>query len=64
MDKKPPAPSTASRIDEPHDHFPRCSFCSKRRSEVDAMFEGPGAFVCNECVALFVEQIAKRRAGG
>jgi hypothetical protein len=45
------------------EHLPRCSFCGQRRSEVDAMFEGPSAFICNECVTFFGEIIAKRRAG-
>lgn len=39
----------------------RCGFCSKRQSEVSAMFEGPGTFICNECVMLFAGQLAQRK---
>ncbi len=30
----------------------RCSFCGKYENEVVRMFEGPDAFICNECIAL------------
>ena len=30
----------------------RCSFCGKRDHEVIRMFEGPNAFICNECISL------------
>lgn len=30
----------------------RCSFCGKYENEVIRMFEGPNAFICNECIAL------------
>jgi hypothetical protein len=40
----------------------RYTFCSKRQSEVLAMFEGGGAFICDRCVALFAEEVAKRTA--
>ena len=29
-----------------------CSFCGKSEDEVVRMFEGPDAFICNECIAL------------
>ena len=42
-----------------------CSFCSKRQGEVLAIFAGPSAvYICDECVTLLAEQVAKRRAGG
>jgi ATP-dependent Clp protease ATP-binding subunit ClpX len=34
-----------------------CSFCQKASKEVAKMIAGPGAFICNECVALCVEII-------
>ena len=40
----------------------RCGFCSKRQAEVEAMFEGPAAFMYNQCVMLLAEQIAKPRS--
>ena len=30
----------------------RCSFCGKRESEVRRMLQGPGARICDQCVAL------------
>ncbi|MBQ3181211.1 MAG: ATP-dependent Clp protease ATP-binding subunit ClpX, partial [Clostridia bacterium] len=30
----------------------RCSFCGKNENEVVRMFEGPNAFICNECISL------------
>ncbi len=30
----------------------RCSFCGKSENEVIRMFEGPDAFICNECISL------------
>lgn len=34
----------------------RCSFCSKRKSEVRKLIAGPGgAVICDECVVLCVE---------
>ncbi len=30
----------------------RCSFCGKTENEVVRMFEGPDAFICNECISL------------
>lgn len=29
---------------------PHCSFCGKRRSEVDILIEGTEGFICNECI--------------
>ena len=33
----------------------RCSFCGKTEDQVKRLIEGPGAFICNECVELCVE---------
>ena len=33
----------------------RCSFCGKTEDQVNRLIEGPGAFICNECVDLCVE---------
>jgi hypothetical protein len=42
----------------------RCSFCRQRQGEVLAMFAGPdGVHICAECIDLFAQEIAKRRAG-
>ena len=30
----------------------RCSFCGKRETEVRRMLQGPGARICDQCVAL------------
>lgn len=30
----------------------RCSFCGKSQNEVERLIAGPGAYICNECVAL------------
>jgi hypothetical protein len=46
----------ASKRDRPD--LPRCSFCGERA----AVFEGPGAFICEACVTTFAEMIAKRQA--
>jgi ClpX C4-type zinc finger len=36
-----------------------CSFCLKPTSEVAKMVAGPGVFICDECVALCGEIIAR-----
>lgn len=38
---------------------PRCSFCSKPGAQVDKLVEGPGVFICDECVALAESIIAE-----
>jgi ATP-dependent Clp protease ATP-binding subunit ClpA len=37
-----------------------CSFCGKRRGDVQKLVAGPGVYICNECVALCDEIIADR----
>ena len=40
-----------------------CLFCGKHNRDVERMIAGPkGAFICNACVALASEIIAKERA--
>lgn len=39
----------------------RCSFCGKARSEVDKIIQGPGVYICNECVDLCKEIIDEER---
>ena len=38
-----------------------CSFCGKHQRKVDKLIAGPGVYICNECVELCVEIIAKER---
>jgi ATP-dependent Clp protease ATP-binding subunit ClpX len=37
-----------------------CSFCGKSRRQVKALIAGPGVFICDKCVALCTEILAKR----
>lgn len=37
----------------------RCSFCGKSESMVHKLIEGPGVFICDECVALCYDLIAE-----
>jgi len=37
----------------------RCSFCQKPTSEVKKMVAGPGVYICDVCVALCVDIIAR-----
>ncbi|MBQ7255428.1 MAG: ATP-dependent Clp protease ATP-binding subunit ClpX [Oscillospiraceae bacterium] len=30
----------------------RCSFCGKRKEQVERLIAGPGVYICNECVSL------------
>ena len=39
---------------------PKCSFCSKTRGQVEALFiSGPSACICNECVTSCIELLHK-----
>ena len=38
-----------------------CSFCGKRQRQVNKLIGGPGVYICNECVDLCVEIIARER---
>lgn len=37
----------------------RCSFCGKSYNEVSQLFEGPNAYICNECVDLCSEILSE-----
>ena len=37
----------------------RCSFCGKSESMVHKLIEGPGVFICDECVALCNDLISE-----
>jgi ATP-dependent Clp protease ATP-binding subunit ClpX len=39
----------------------RCSFCGKHQRKVNKLIAGPGVYICNECVDLCVEIIARER---
>ena len=36
----------------------RCSFCGKTQDQVRRIIAGPGAYICNECIALCQEILA------
>lgn len=38
--------------DDSNMHVARCSFCGKSESMVNKLIEGPGVFICDECIAL------------
>lgn len=40
----------------------RCSFCGKPQSEVDKIIQGPGVYICNECINLCKEIIDEEQA--
>jgi hypothetical protein len=40
----------------------RCSFCGKSRHDVARLVAGPGVYICNECVDLCDQIIAKELA--
>jgi hypothetical protein len=39
------------------DFVAMCSFCGKRRDQVERLVAGPGVFICDECVRLCVDII-------
>ena len=47
-----------------------CSFCGKPQTQVERLIEGPGVYICDECVALCSDILsdlpkdAKKRLGG
>jgi hypothetical protein len=45
-----------------HRRVYRCSFCGKAQTEVKTLVSGPGVFICDECVELCQEIIAKEAA--
>jgi hypothetical protein len=40
-----------------------CSFCGKDKSRVERLIAGPNVFICNQCVVLCNEILAKERRG-
>jgi hypothetical protein len=40
-------------------HVYRCSFCGKAQTEVKTLVSGPGVFICDECVRLCQDVVAK-----
>ena len=40
----------------------RCSFCGKTQDEVEKIIQGPGVYICNECVDLCESIISEERA--
>lgn len=54
--------------DDGRNHMARCSFCGKSESMVHKLIEGPGVFICDECIGLCnnlinESQIDNRSAG-
>ena len=45
-----------------HKRVYSCSFCGKAQTEVKTLVAGPGVFICDECVQLCQEIIAKKAA--
>jgi ATP-dependent Clp protease ATP-binding subunit ClpX len=39
----------------------RCSFCGKWKKQVRLLIQGPGIYICDECVDLCVEIVDKAR---
>jgi ATP-dependent Clp protease ATP-binding subunit ClpX len=40
----------------------RCSFCGKAQTEVKKLIAGPGVYICDECVGLCQDIVAKSPA--
>ena len=38
-----------------------CSFCGKHQRQVKKLIAGPDVYICNECIDLCVEIIAKEQ---
>ncbi len=49
--------------DEGRNHIARCSFCGKSESMVHKLIEGPGVFICDECISLCNNLIADSSRG-
>jgi len=41
----------------------RCSFCGKSKDRVEKLIAGPGVFICDECVAICSDIVAKGPPG-
>jgi hypothetical protein len=42
----------------------RCSFCGKPNTEVERLVAGPGVYICNECVSLCADILARHAGRG
>src|SRR2546425_480186 len=42
-----------------HDKHLRCSFCGKSKDSVRKFISGPSVYICNECIALCNETLAR-----
>jgi hypothetical protein len=45
----------------PQGSAPFCSFCGKGKDEVGTMIQGPSVYICDGCVSVCQEIIAKER---
>ena len=45
--------------DDERNYMARCSFCGKSESMVHKLIEGPGVFICDECINLCNDLIEK-----
>ena len=45
--------------DDDRNYMARCSFCGKSESMVHKLIEGPGVFICDECINLCNDLIEK-----
>ena len=56
--------------DRPERNVLRCSFCNKRKDQVEKLIAGPQVFICGECVEVCNdiiaddERVAKSRGSG
>jgi ClpX C4-type zinc finger len=41
----------------------RCSFCGKSKDRVEKLIAGPGVFICDQCVAICSDIVAKGPPG-
>lgn len=48
--------------DDSNNHVARCSFCGKSESMVNKLIEGPGVYICDECIALCNDLLGPERA--
>lgn len=49
------------RVVSYNEDVPRCTFCGKTEHQVHKLVTGPGAAICDECIALCVDIISEER---
>ena len=49
--------------DDAKNQIARCSFCGKSEAMVHKLIEGPGVFICDECIALCNDLIERSSRG-